>query len=973
MLYCAAVLASILTAGSCQRENIDAVSGGVVTFTVTAPGTLDTRAIADGTNVNEVHYAVYKTNPGEDYAIDDSGVIDGPLAYGVVGMREKSATLKLDLLQDQYYTILFWAQVSGNDHYVITNGDLRQVSVSSNRFGANDETRAAFFQRHDFNTYAQQNYEVTLFRPFAQINLGTAAESLTPSQEGQVSGYTISVKKSEMTVKGLATSFNLLTGEAADEDVTFTFTSTDTPHVSTGETLDVNDVHYHYVGMNYLFVPILDKTVEVSYTITTDKGTISNTIANVPVKENYRTNIIGNLLTSKTDFQIIVDESFQDPDGGLVESIAEGFIKNLNGDYEVSTSAGLASAMNNWFAKGGNFYIHPGTYDLTDYVVNPPTIPAGITLNIYAEKPVVTRAALEGVTIIGLPVVNDIPVMVAEVEAGGSLLISGVDLEDEDAVFVGDNQGTVIVSDSSADDFIASGNEAVEADNVQDVAALETALLSDAKVVTFGGNVTGDLTIVQREGKDLVIDGAGYNFDGVITVNGNSRAAGKETLTLRNIKFATKGSDFTFITAPSKIGDKYNYSHNVTIENCTFTGNKTVGAANFVGTYNFVMMNCSANQMHSILQIQSCDNKVLVDNVTVENCKNGISFGNTAYPTLQNSRIAAEAYGVRADGNASRGQLVIENTSINAATPVVVRKMTTDSYNVTLGNDVELTTEGAYHVVFTNGQDDEAYVVPTGKWYIEGADDYMVFPREYCVSTWDELTAALVAGIKNITLAADVASSDNYQLQKDVTIDLNKKSMTLPMINIHTKTTIKNGTINGKVYARKNSEIVFDGVTFSGAVADNLSTEGHLAIQGGCKSLYAKDCLFSPTSVSGSQTKPLSFEGGSTQIKFENCEFKSSPYKKQVYLNSLSATGSIDFTNCNFNNKTPNIMFAAACPLTNLTMTGTTKLTSVTLEINRAKEALTEDDLAYFRTMISNNSFSSVRVFYAGGSSEYIK
>ena len=108
-------------------------------------------------------------------------------------------------------------------------------------------------------------------------------------------------------------------------------------------------------------------------------------------------------------------------------------------------------------------------------------------------------------------------------------------------------------------------------------------------------------------------------------------------------------------------------------------------------------------------------------------------------------------------------------------------------------------------------------------------------------------------------------------------------------------------------------------------------------------------------------------------MKFENCEFKSSPYKKQVYLNSLSATGSLDFTNCNFNNKTPNIMLAAACPLTNLTMSGTTKLSSVTLEINRAKDVVTDADLAYLRTLIANNSFSSVRLFYAGGSSEYIR
>ena len=193
------------------------------------------------------------------------------------------------------------------------------------------------------------------------------------------------------------------------------------------------------------------------------------------------------------------------------------------------------------------------------------------------------------------------------------------------------------------------------------------------------------------------------------------------------------------------------------------------------------------------------------------------------------------------------------------------------------------------------------------------------------------------------------------------------------MINIHSASTIKNGTINGKVYARKNANIVLDNVKLSGAVSDNLSTEGHLAIQSGC-TLYVKDCLFSPTSVSGSQTKPISFEGGSSNMKFEGCEFKSSPYKKQVYFNSLSATASLEFVNCNFNNKTPNIMFAAAAPLTILKMSGTTKLSSVTLETNRAKDAVTAEDLAYLReSLIANNSMSSVRLFYAGGSSEYIR
>ena len=193
------------------------------------------------------------------------------------------------------------------------------------------------------------------------------------------------------------------------------------------------------------------------------------------------------------------------------------------------------------------------------------------------------------------------------------------------------------------------------------------------------------------------------------------------------------------------------------------------------------------------------------------------------------------------------------------------------------------------------------------------------------------------------------------------------------MLNIHSVATVKNGTIKGKVYARKNSDITFDGVNFGGSINGGGSIEGLLQIQAACN-VYAKGCKFNATNSNTTKSRPLSIEGRSSgSIKFENCEFKSNTNQNQVYVNTLSGTATLDFTNCNFNNKTPNIMLAASCPFTSLTMSGTTKLSSVTLEINRAKTAVSEDDLAYLRTMISNNSFSSVRVFYTGGSSEYIR
>ncbi len=405
---------------------------------------------------------------------------------------------------------------------------------------------------------------------------------------------------------------------------------------------------------------------------------------------------------------------------------------------------------------------------------------------------------------------------------------------------------------------------------------------------------------------------------------------------------------------------------NVTVKESTFVGNNKVagliahdGVSSNLSINNCHILDCNISSANTAdggnvggmvgLFQGAANGEYIIANSSVKNCTIvGINSSN--------SGKRANAEFVACVNSKANQTLVIENCVVED-----------NNFSQTINGSDAVTYVGPYDNEFVGGH--REVTEPVGIVVINGVQ----YPNT-AVSTWDEFTAALAANKTYIVLTDDITYDANYQLQKDVTIDLYGKSMTLPMINIHKNVTIKNGTINGKVYARINSDIVFDNVKFSGAVADNLSTEGHLAIQGGCKSLYAKDCLFSPTSVSGSQTKPLSFEGGSTIMKFENCEFKSSPYKKQVYFNPLSATAKLDFTNCNFNSKTPNIMFAAACPLTNLTMSGTTKLSSVTLETNRAKDAVTAEDLAYLReSLIANNSMSSVRLFYAGGSSEYIR
>ena len=356
ILLFASALAGLFLAASCQQENLEPEQmAGTVKFTVEAPGAMATKAIADGMNVNEVHYEVYKNVEGVDHALLDPD--SEPMAKGVVAMKDKKANITLDLLQDQEYTVIFWAQVEGTGHY--DTSDLRCVAFEG-EVDANDESRAAFFKRFDFDTYEHKDYpNIILRRPFAQLNLLTTMESLKPVSTGQTSGYEIDAKESEIIVSGLATSFNTVEGIGVAYDQPLTFAMAATPEEQGQATLTVNGKDYHYVSMNYMFVPVDAEdgsaTVGLKYEIVTDKGSIKHEIANVPIRENYRTNVIGNLFTKESKFEIIVDAEFDDQN--IVDvwdgrEVSEPAI--VDGKYVISTAAELA-----WLSAAVNGTLPP--------------------------------------------------------------------------------------------------------------------------------------------------------------------------------------------------------------------------------------------------------------------------------------------------------------------------------------------------------------------------------------------------------------------------------------------------------------------------------------------------------------------------------------------------------------------------------------------------------------------------------------
>lgn len=311
VLLLAVFAAGLMMGASCQKIG-PVEAGGNVNFTLQTPADAATKVIGDGENVDIVYYEIYKAEDGHANSLT-GGV---PLVDGTVVMSGKEARLSLHLLEDQDYVALFWAQVtppSGVQHYDIA--DLRKVEALYAGVDSNDEGRAAFYQRHAFNTSEKVDTKVTLVRPFAQLNIGTTLESLNID-------YPVDVTASKVTVTTPARYFNVNTGMAhtpATQPVEFALAENPQQY------LEVNDTDYEYVAMNYFLVSGNTSSVDVVFDIQTDKGTVTDkVVAQVPVQKNYRTNIIGNLLTKETTIEIVVDNRFygdwnRNEDGSFTE------------------------------------------------------------------------------------------------------------------------------------------------------------------------------------------------------------------------------------------------------------------------------------------------------------------------------------------------------------------------------------------------------------------------------------------------------------------------------------------------------------------------------------------------------------------------------------------------------------------------------------------------------------------------------
>lgn len=284
-------VAGLLTVTGCTRNDSDLVGVGSesqVTLKACLPQQFQTRSIGDGQTATKLTYAVYEA--GSTTPLLTSGS-EGAPAVEFVNLQ---AQLSLRLVTGKSYDFLFWADAYGQDDgqnpYTV-DFDAQTVTVDYASALSNDESCDAFYGM--IKTLAVDgpvSETVTLVRPFAQVNVG--ADDLSAAA---ASGIQTDNLSTAMSVTNVPTTLNLSDGTTSGStDVTFASNAVPT------ETLIVSGKTYTYLSMNYLLVGADKTTANFSFEFTDGAATGTRTFSNVPVQRNYRTNVVGEIITSGT-------------------------------------------------------------------------------------------------------------------------------------------------------------------------------------------------------------------------------------------------------------------------------------------------------------------------------------------------------------------------------------------------------------------------------------------------------------------------------------------------------------------------------------------------------------------------------------------------------------------------------------------------------------------------------------------------
>ena len=332
---CAAVAA--FSFASCQKNELQEGDLVTATFTIVAPSDVAaTKAVADGKNAKNLVFAVF---PYDLNATDNTNATElVKLRKGdwnqnqteVVFNDNLQATVQVSLVRGKAYQFVCWAQNKAARCYDFSNMTAIEVDYEG-AVAQDNDLRDAFYAHAvtvDSNKRPAKvtdgfSQTIVLRRPFAQINVGAADMSAASD-----AGLNIDTIHSTMTVKGVANVLNTLDGSVSgSEEVSFSRALAVTNGTAASEYLTINaengayaNAQYGWLAMNYVLVASAPANATHDITFSLYDGNsdadllYTHSKTNVTLKRNFRTHLIGDVLTAVGTINVLIEEDFYDYD-----------------------------------------------------------------------------------------------------------------------------------------------------------------------------------------------------------------------------------------------------------------------------------------------------------------------------------------------------------------------------------------------------------------------------------------------------------------------------------------------------------------------------------------------------------------------------------------------------------------------------------------------------------------------------------
>ncbi len=290
------IAAAALLVTSCNDEmdnGLKTGDEGTVTFTAQLPSEMGTRAFADGLTAKHLQYAVYEA--GQSTPLKVFG--DETTVVGEAEMNNLKQTVSLKLTTGKTYDVIFWAADNSAKKPYTFDPLTQTVKIKYTNVYSNNDICDAFFKKETITVSGNQNVDVKLTRPFAQVNIGT-----DDFDAATIAGLNLTQTQVKATAGDI---LNLATGKMEGTEATRTFKMKAIPTADDGA--------FPVAGYKYLlmaYIPISDTKETVDMTFGYNGKSTFRSFTNVPLQRNYRTNIYGSLLTNTTDFNVVIEPAF---------------------------------------------------------------------------------------------------------------------------------------------------------------------------------------------------------------------------------------------------------------------------------------------------------------------------------------------------------------------------------------------------------------------------------------------------------------------------------------------------------------------------------------------------------------------------------------------------------------------------------------------------------------------------------------